>query len=73
MGEGWGTETENLREVYIGDAYNFFNTSGGFQREKKLIKQDQVFCRLKGDIIVVFNIRSVASTGIISVRFVPER
>lgn len=51
----------------------FFNTSGGFLRERKLIKQGQVFCRLKGDIIVVFNIRSVASTGIISIRFVPER
>lgn len=51
----------------------FSTPLGGFQRERKLIKQGQVFCRLKGDIIVVFNIRSVASTGIISVRFVPER
>lgn len=51
----------------------FLNTFGGFQREGKLIKQGQVFCRLKGDIIVVFSIRSVASTGIISIRFVPER
>lgn len=53
--------------------FNFFNTSGGFPRERKLIKQGQVFCRLGGDIIVVFSIRSVASTGIISIRFVAER
>ena len=51
----------------------FFNTSGCFPRERKLIKQGQMFCRLKGDIIVVFNIRSVASTGIVSIRFVAER
>jgi hypothetical protein len=43
----------------------FKNTSGGSKREeKKLIKQGQGFCGLKGDIIVMFDIRSVAKQAL---------
>lgn len=73
MGEWWDMRIEDLKEYILVKFNFFFNSSGGFPRERKLIKQGQVFCRLKGDIIVVCNIRSVVSTGIISIRFVPER